>query len=614
MTESSTQPDTPASASALCGDIGDRLPALAETLVSMTPHAVILVDRQQCIRLFNPAAQQLFGFRLDEIIGEPLDVLIPEAAAAAHRLHVQEFFAARQGARWMQERAPIKGRTSGGDVFPARAAIARLTIAGTDYCAAILEDLTGIRERERELRRLAEVIEGTPDFVGTADREGNVTYHNSAARQMLDLEQDPPDYNLSRSHPAWAARKVLEEGIPQAIAEGSWRGQTAVLGASGEEIPMDQVLIAHRNESGSVDRFSTIARDLRPWLAMQSAMHRQAQALEQAGDMVWITDANGVIVYVNPAFEQVTGYSRKEAEGRKTGCLLGSGRHSRAFYRQLWSKLQRGLTFRTVFVNRTRDGRLIHVDETIAPVHGQYGSIEGFVATGRDVTERMQLESQLRQLAYRDPLTQLPNRAHLWERLAQAIRHAERTGRGLAVLFLDLDHFKDINDAIGHPAGDAVLREVAARVSGALRRSDSIGRHGGDELLIVLEEIHEIGTIERVAEKVLAQIRKPLTLGDKVFDVRASVGIARYPEAGACSDALITAADAAMYRAKAAGGDRFAFHTAALDERIQERWFLINALRPGGNQGGARPAHPAGRLLRQSVAGGRRGLPALEQC
>jgi len=539
----------------------------------------VVIDRRQRIVAFNPSAERMFGFGADDIIGRSLDQLVPEHARSAHGGHVASFFHGDEASRWMHERRSIEGRKRNGATFPAQATIARFTIADEPYAAVIIQDLTDTRARERELNRLAEILEKTPDFVGLADAEGNITYHNAAARRFLGIGTEGTPRHVCQSHPDWAAHKVLRDGFPSAVEHGSWRGQTAILDEWDEEIPVDQVLIAHRDETGRIDCVSTIARDLRPQLALQSEIDRQARALEKAGDMIWITDTAGLIRYVNPAFEQTTGYRRDEAVGRKTGSLLASGEHSKSFYTRLWATLSEGRTFRAVFSNRTRDGRSIYVDETIAPVVDDAGRIEAFVATGRDVTERMRLEEQLRELAYQDPLTRLPNRAHLWERLAQATSHAERTGRSLAVLFLDLDGFKDINDAVGHPAGDEVLRQVAGRVADNLRRGDSIGRHGGDELLIVLEDIVDNATVGHVAEKILAAVRRPLEVDEKVFAVHASIGIAQYPDAGETPDRLVTSADAAMYQAKAAGGDRYAFHTSELGESVQERWFLLRALR-----------------------------------
>ena len=556
----------------------DFAPDFAQTLLQLTPHAVVVVDNDQRIRFFNRAAERMFLAPANEILGMPLDTLLPETVADRHRDHVAAFSCADDAARWMDERGPVQGRRSNGELFPARAAIASFEAGQRRCAAAVVEDLTSVRAREQKLHDLVEILENTPDFVGLADCDGRITYHNAAARDVLGTAALKPGAHVSQSHPAWAARKVLEEGFPAAVRDGAWRGRTAILDADRNEVPIDQVLIAHREPSGEVARVSTIGRDLRPELALHAEIQRQAGALEHAGDMIWITDRGGVIQYVNPAFERVTGYPRAEAVGRNTGSLLGSGEHSKAFYRRLWRTLARERTFRAVFSNRTREGRLIHVDETIAPVVGDDNEVEAFVATGRDVTERMHLEQRLRELAYHDPLTRLPNRTHLWDRLSEAIRHAERTGRGLAVLFLDLDRFKDINDALGHAAGDEVLRKVGARIAERLRRRDSIGRHGGDELLVVLEDVEGSETVERVVLKILEAVRAPIEFNGDPLAVSASIGVANYPESGTTPDALVSAADAAMYEAKEAGGDRFAVHTAALNQCVRERTFLLREL------------------------------------
>ena len=563
-------------------EIGD---AIGWPLVEASFCAVLAVDVSHRIRYCDPAAERVFGYAARELVGRWLDALIPGPSVERHRKHLESFFEEAPGFRRMASRRPVEGLRRSGELFPARIAIMQVDVADEPFAVAVVEDLTEAALRDRLVQQLKEVLEHTPDFVGLADREGTVTWHNRAARELLGDRADERGYHVCDSHPEWAANRILEEGFPAALANGSWRGVSAIFDAVGREVPVDQVLVAHPDTEGCVDLVSTIARDLRPMRSLQAENLRQSRALEQAGDMIWITDAAGLIEYVNPAFERSTGYGHADAVGRSTGSLIGSGQHTRAFYERLWTSLRDGRVFRAVFRNRTRSGELIHVDETIAPVVNDEGRIDAFVVTGRDVTERMQVEQQLRELATLDPLTRLPNRADLAERLEKAVAHAERTGRMLAVLFLDLDNFKDINDADGHAVGDEVLRTLAGRLSGALRRNDTVGRQGGDELMIVLEDVETITGVEAVADKLLEILRRPLSVNGTTFEVRGSLGIACYPGGGSTADGLVTSADAAMYRAKQAGGDGYAFHTPELNASREERRFVLRALRNADDRG-----------------------------
>ena len=209
------------------GGTKELAPDFAWTLLQLTPHAVIAVDDQQRIRFFNQAAERMFEVATAEILGDPLDVLIPRDLADRHRQHVAAFARADETARWMDERGPVQGRRRSGELFPARAAIARFEAAHRWYAAAVVEDLTRVRAQEQELHDLVEILENTPDFVGLADREGTITYHNAAAREVLGPVALEPGAHVSQSHPAWATRKVLGEGFPAAVRHGTWRGRTA---------------------------------------------------------------------------------------------------------------------------------------------------------------------------------------------------------------------------------------------------------------------------------------------------------------------------------------------------------------------------------------------------
>ena len=304
-----------------------------------------------------------------------------------------------------------------------------------------------------------------------------------------------------------------------------------------------------------------------------------ARAIEQTDDAVMITRSDGVIEYVNPGFERITGYRAGDIIGRRPS-ILASGMHPPAFYSELWRTLGRGESFRSVFTNRRSSGELYYEEKTISPIRGADEAISHFVATGKDVTERIAAERRLEYLANYDALTGLPNRSLLHDRLAQAIQRAHRLGKGVAVQFVDLDRFKLINDTLGHNAGDRVLIEAASRLRQCLRATDTVARLGGDEFILIQEGVGNPDEVEQVARKVLDAFAPcfPVAPPQGLF-VSVSVGLALYPGDGLTPDELLMRADLAMYRAKEGGRNSFRFFEAAMDASAMRTLTLEAAIR-----------------------------------
>jgi len=262
---------------------------------------------------------------------------------------------------------------------------------------------------------------------------------------------------------------------------------------------------------------------------------------------------------VNPAFTIITGYTQRDVIG-KTPSLLASGTHDQAFYQDMWQQINTQGGWHGEIRNRRKSGQLYVEWLSIKRVCDTKGQVTHYVAVFSDISERKASEERMHHLAHYDVLTDLPNRVLFGDRLAQAIASAQRDNRHLALMFIDLDKFKPVNDELGHPVGDQLLRAVAKRLRQCvLRDSDTVARVGGDEFVVMLHDVESEQDAMTVATKIRSALEQPFELGEHTVSISSSVGIAMFPQHGASENALLKNADIAMYHAKDAGRNRVQF-------------------------------------------------------
>lgn len=309
-------------------------------------------------------------------------------------------------------------------------------------------------------------------------------------------------------------------------------------------------------------------------------LHRALAIIENTAEGVMVTDADNLIISTNRAFTDITGYDLADVLG-KTPALLQSQRNDDRVHAAIWQSVRDSGHWQGEIWSRRKNGEDYPEWLTLNVLKDNQGNVTHHFGIFSDMTELKHTEAQLQHLAHHDPLTDLPNRLLLNTRLNYVLHSCQRHENHCGLLYLDVDRFKLINDSLGHGGGDQVLQQVAARLRSVLRETDMVARVGGDEFVILLEEITNAIDASLVADNLIAVMNEPITLGEREFTLTCSIGIATYPNDAASSDDLIRNADAAMYRAKELGRANYQFYTQELTDKAQARADLFNALRSG---------------------------------
>ncbi len=333
----------------------------------------------------------------------------------------------------------------------------------------------------------------------------------------------------------------------------------------------------------------SVTRDVTGRKSDEEQIRKLSLAVEQSAESIVITDIDAKIEYVNEAFVQNTGYSREEAIGQNPS-ILNSGKTPRESYAALWQALSRGLAWSGEFYNRRKDGSDYLESAVITPIRQPDGLITHFVAVKQDITAKRAAEEEIRRLAFYDPLTRLANRRLLLDRLQQALASSTRNGRYGALLFIDLDDFKTLNDTLGHDIGDLLLQQVAERLATCVREGDTVARLGGDEFVVMLEYLSESATeaaayAEAVGEKIILTLNREYPLAGYLQRSTPSIGVTLFVDHQGSMEDLLKRADLAMYQAKAAGRNTLRFFEPEMQAAVTARAVLEAGLREALQQG-----------------------------
>jgi len=443
------------------------------------------------------------------------------------------------------------------------------------------------RQLEEERERFESILTNMRDAVWSVSPDGEkVLFVNNIVETIYGYKREAfyadPELWMNAVHPD--DRALVRARFAELLRGANFDAVYRIIRPDGGVRWVHDTGYAVTDAVGCRTRLDGITRDVTAEKLIEAELRLAQAAFETTAEGIVITDAETRIIAVNKAFTVITGYSESDLIG-KTPRLWQSKRHNGSVYKELWAAIRTGGQWRGELWNRRKNGEIFPAIENVSAIRDRDGQILNYVAVLSDISGVKQFEKQLFQLAHHDALTQLPNRLLFTDRVDHALSRAHREGHRLAVLFIDLDRFKNINDSLGHAVGDQLLCEVASRLTSAVRENDTVARLGGDEFVIALEHISTAEGAAALAEALVSTLGESVRIDEHELFITPSIGISVYPDDAKTTEELIRHADAAMYHAKRLGRNRFQFYCESLTQEILEKVQLETHLRQALKRG-----------------------------
>ncbi len=556
---------------------------LAQHYLDIAGVLLLVIDPQGTVQMINQRGAEILGYPKEQILGKNwFDRFLPDQTKESTRQRSQLFFAG-QGESTNTIEAPVLTASGeermilwhGRELRNGQGKIYGFLSSGEDITekTRFLEELKTSEARLDEAQSVSLMGNWHSDLQNDRHYWSNQTYHILGLPPKSVL----PHPNLIWRQVAGEDRDRLQEAL-QATAQGKPSDLTVTLVDYGGQAKLVRIISrAHKYAKGTpVSLYGTL-QDVTHQAQSQDQIALLAQVFKSAKEAVVFTDDQNRIIRVNGAYEAITGYSLSEIEG-KDPHFLASGQHDRAFYEAMWEALRKEGKWEGEIWDRRKNGEVFPKLLSISTFVNEITGKVNYVGIFSDITQKKLAEEQLQNLAYYDALTGLPNRPHLLERMEVALGQVDRQDGLLALLFLDLDNFKNINDSLGHSVGDQLLVQVASGLKAAVRSTDLVARLGGDEFVVVLIDVKSPENAERLAVQIQSKLSQEFVLADHKVYTNASIGIAFYPQDGTTCEELLKKGDTAMYHSKAKGRGRFSYYDQQMEEAVAQKQFLTNSL------------------------------------
>ena len=432
---------------------------------------------------------------------------------------------------------------------------------------------------EEALTPLEKAVDIMQLGVTVTDMQRKILYTNFADARIHGYEVEELIGRDARIFAPTSSRKDL---MPEDLQNmKNWSRESINCRRDGSLFPVRVTSDIVRDGAGDGIAIVTTCEDISERKRSEENLRLRQQVIESSSNGIMITDTTGSenpIIFVNPAFGRITGYSPQDVLGRSMHFLLGDDQEQAEFL-EIGAALHDQREGNAVLRCFRKDGSLFWNDLSVFPVRDESGMVANFVWVINDVTEREQHQELLEYQSNHDALTGLPNRNLLADRITQALANSHRYNQRTAVLFIDLDNFKFVNDSLGHALGDRMLIILADRLHKCIRSGDTVARYGGDEFVVVVSNLEKSEGAVAVSQNIQEQISRPLTIDGHEFEITCSIGISIYPKDGQDVDTLLKNADAAMYRAKEKSRNTFQFYTSEMNDRVVERMVIERHLR-----------------------------------
>ena len=439
-------------------------------------------------------------------------------------------------------------------------------------------DITDRKRAEEKLRLTAKIVESSHSAIFVTDPQSNIISVNPAFTRITGYSEQ----EVAGKTPRMLNSNIQDKNFYRAMwkrlsEQGYWTGELWNRKKNGELFAGHVSISALQDDQGNVAQYVCVTSDITEQLVAEEKLRLTAKVVESSHDSIMITDITGTIISVNPAFTEITGYSAEEAIG-KNPRILKSGKQNEEFYDEMWTSLRKNGYWAGEVWNRRKDGGSYAGRLSITSLRDDAGKVTHFVGVTSDITEFKMAQERVRHLAFYDQLTGLPNATLMRDRANQLIVSSQRDRRGFALLSIDLDNFKNVNDSLGHHIGDLLLQTVSGRLRSAVREMDTVARMGGDEFVVLLPEVDAEGA-QRVARKIIGQVTNPYGVEVQKISITTSIGIALFPVHGDDVEVLMKNAELALYQAKRKGKNDFAFFVNEMNEMAISRMQMENDLR-----------------------------------